>query len=36
MNRMLIFVAEQDAFHVLNMDVRYEVNHNLSCVERNV
>jgi hypothetical protein len=33
-DRMLIFVMEQDALHVINMDVRYEVDHKLSYVER--
>jgi metal-dependent HD superfamily phosphatase/phosphodiesterase len=36
MNRMLIFVLENDALHVLNMNVRYEVNHKLRCAEKNV
>jgi hypothetical protein len=36
MNRILIFVLENDALHVLNIDFRYEVNHKLCCVERNV
>jgi hypothetical protein len=36
MNRMLIFVLENDALHVLDMNVRYEVNHKLCCAERNV
>lgn len=36
MNRMVIFVQEKDALHVLNMNVGYEVNGELCCVGRNV